>query len=132
MVETAAPRQPELIQVLVPMALPSPASPPSLLSGSGSPPTPCQAISALLTGNKTNLTIKSESFFFLGYVLKRLSGGRTERHGWQEGEGRSTQLEVGQRQLRPRAPLELRPRAGALGGEALLEGAGKGSLLQQP
>lgn len=107
MSETAAPQQPELIRVLVPMALPSPASPPPLLSGSGSPPTPCQAVSALLTGNKTNLTIKSESFFFsssfffLGYVLKRLSGGRTECRGWQGREGRSAEPEVGRRQLRP-------------------------------
>lgn len=60
MQDIAAAWQPELIQVLVPMALPSPASPPPLLSGSGSSPTHCQAVSALLAGNKTNLTIKSE------------------------------------------------------------------------
>lgn len=56
MLEAMAPWQPEL----VPMALPSPASPPPVPSGSGSPPAPCQAVSALLTGNKTNLAIKSE------------------------------------------------------------------------
>lgn len=60
MLEAAAPWQPELIQVLLPMALPSPASPPPVLSGSGSPPAPCQAVSTLLIGKKTNLAIKSE------------------------------------------------------------------------
>lgn len=61
MPETAAPLQPELIQVLVPMVLPSSASPLPLLSGPHTLPTLCQAVSALLTGNKINLTIKSES-----------------------------------------------------------------------
>lgn len=105
MPETATPWQPELIQVLVPMALPSQTSPLSLISGSGSP-TPCQAISALLTGNKTNLTIESKFgccvfFFSLRYVLKWLSRGQTGCHSWQGTEGRRAQLKVGRQQVQP-------------------------------
>lgn len=84
-------------KVLVSMALPSPASPPPVLSGSGSPPAPCQAVSALLTGNKTNLAIKSEYFFFPGICAERAQWWAD----WQGREGRSAQLEVGWWQLQP-------------------------------
>lgn len=53
----------------------------SLLSGSGSP-TPCQAISALLTGNKTNLTIESKFgccvFFFSPEICAEMAQQRAD------------------------------------------------------
>lgn len=129
-----------LSSVLVPVALPSPSSPPALLSGSGSPPTPCQAISALLTGHKTNLTIKSKLFFFPG-IFAETAQRRADGAQRLAGErGQECTAGGGMAAAPARALLEpwLRtsptsaPARGALGGKAVLEGAGKGSLLQQP
>lgn len=117
MLETAAPWQPELIQALVPVALPSPASPSPLLSGSCSPPTPCQAASALLTGNKTNLTIKSELvlvFFFSPGTCAETAQRRADGVPWLAGESGQEGTAGGGMVAGPaRAPLQCESHQGS-------------------
>lgn len=92
-------------------------------------PVLCQAISALLTGNKTNLTIKSKCSLFLCSFFPPwdVCWNASVEGGWSAVAAGKAEQECTGGNVTVTALAWVPSR-----GEAILEGAEKGSLLQQP